>query len=198
MTADDNASLIYALILLVIVASSLFSRRLPIGQTAKYALAWIGIFAIGFVLFSFRGELGRAWTRVSEELTPGKPITENGTVRIRRGEGGHFHVNALVNGRNVRFMIDSGATTTAVSVGAAKSAGVEVSTTGFPVIVDTANGPTEARRVVISRIVIGGIAREELPVLVSESFGDINLLGMNFLDSLKAWRVEGDEMVLNP
>ena len=40
--------------------------------------------------------------------------------------------------------------------------------------------------------------REDFPVLVSESFGDVNLLGMDFLSSLKGWRVEGETMVLNP
>ncbi len=198
MTGNDTASLVYGLMLLVFVASGLAARRLPMAQTLKYALSWVAIFGIGFVLFSFRGEAGRVWQRVSAEFRPNDPDVSNGTVRIRRGEDGHFHVNAEVNGRETLFLIDSGATTTALSAAAANAAGIAVDENEFPVIVDTANGATNARRARIQRLSIGPVTRIDLPVLVSESFGDTNLLGMNFLDSLNGWRVEGDTMVLNP
>jgi len=35
-------------------------------------------------------------------------------------------------------------------------------------------------------------------VVVSESFGDVNLLGMNFLNDMQSWRVESDKMILIP
>ena len=54
MNSGDTSSLVYALIVLAMVASGLFARKLPIGQTLKFAGVWIGIFAAGFVLFSFR------------------------------------------------------------------------------------------------------------------------------------------------
>jgi aspartyl protease family protein len=198
MTGSDTPSLIYALMLLVFIASGLAARRLPMAQTLKYALSWIAIFGIGFVLFSFRGEAGRVWQRVSAEFRPNDPDVSNGTVRIRRGEDGHFHVNADVNGHKTLFLVDSGATTTALSAASAKAASVVVDENDFPVIVDTANGSTKAMRARIQRLSIGPVTRIDLPVLVAESFGDTNLLGMNFLDSLNGWRVEGDMMVLNP
>ncbi len=198
MSGDDTASLIYALMLLVFIASGFAARRLPIGQTLKYALSWVAIFGIGFVLFSFRGEAGRVWQRVSAEFRPNDPDISDGTVRIRRGRDGHFHVNAQVNGHETRFLIDSGATVTAMTTAAAAAAGVTVDEAGFPVIIDTANGSTKANRARIGRISIGPVTRLDLPVLVSSTLGDTNLLGMNFLDSLHGWRVEGDTMVWNP
>jgi aspartyl protease family protein len=198
MTDGDTSRLIYALIVLVIVASGLFARRLPLGQTVKYVLAWVGIFAIGFVLFSFRGEAGRVWQRLSADFRPNDPQVQDGTVRITRGEDGHFHVNADVNGHEVRFLIDSGATTTAMTASAATSAGVETAVNDFPVMIDTANGSTEAKRARIKSFSVGPINRADFPVLVSDSFGDTNMLGMNFLDTLKGWRVEGETMILNP
>ncbi len=180
------------------VTSGLFARKLPIGQTLKFAGAWIGIFAAGFVLFSFRGEAGGVWQRLTADFNPSAPRVKDGTVRIAKGDDGHFHVNSQINGRSVSFLIDSGATTTALSVGSAQTGGVEVSQSGFPVSIDTANGSTTARRARIAALTIGPIVREDFPVLVSESFGDENLLGMDFLSSLKGWRVEGETMVLNP
>ena len=198
MTNDQTANFVYALVLLVFIASGLFARRLPIGQMARYAFAWLGIFATGFVLFTFRGEAGRVWHRATAAFDPNSAQVENGTVRIARGEDGHFHVNADVNGHSVRFLIDSGATTTAMTAQSAGASGVDVDDGGFPVVIDTANGSAEARRARIERLAIGPIKREEFPVLVGESLGETNLLGMNFLDTLKSWRVEGDAMVLNP
>jgi aspartyl protease family protein len=50
----------------------------------------------------------------------------------------------------------------------------------------------------IKRITVGPIVREDFPVLVADNLGDANLLGMNFLSTLKGWRVEAGELVLNP
>lgn len=198
MSSGDTSSLVYSLIVLMMVASGLFARKLPLGQTMKYVLAWIGIFGLGFVLFSFRGEAGALWQRVTADLNPSSPRIKDGTVRITKGEDGHFHVDSEINGRSVRFLIDSGATQTALSVGAAQTGNVEVSQSGFPVSIDTANGSTTAQRARIARLSVGPITRDDFPVLVSESFGDVNLLGMDFLSSLKGWRVEGETMILNP
>jgi aspartyl protease family protein len=198
MTDSDTSSLVYSLIVLMMVASGLFARKLALGQTMKYILAWIGIFGLGFVLFSFRGEAGALWQRITADLNPSSPRMKDGTVRITKGEDGHFHVDSEINGRSVRFLIDSGATQTALSVDAARIGNVEVSQSGFPVSIDTANGSTTAWRARIARLSVGPIMREDFPVLVSESFGDVSLLGMDFLSSLKGWRVEGETMILNP
>ena len=131
MTSGDTSSLIYSLLVLMMVAGGLFARKLPIGQTLKFAGAWVGIFALGFVLFSFRGEAGALWQRITADFNPSAPRMKDGTVRIAKGEDGHFHVDSKINGRSVRFLIDSGATQTALSVGAAQTGNVEVSRQAF-------------------------------------------------------------------
>jgi aspartyl protease family protein len=189
---------VFGLIVLMMVASGLFARKLPISQTVKFAGAWIGIFALGFVLFSFRGEAGALWQKLTADINPSSASVQNGTVRIKKSEDGHFYVDAELNGRRVNLLIDSGATSTSLSVSAAKTAGVEVSTSGFPVAIDTANGITTAWRARVNKLSVGPIVREDMPVLVSESFGEIDVLGMDFLSSLTGWRVERDTMILNP
>lgn len=195
---NDTGSLIYAVLLLVLVASSVFARRLPIGQTLKMALTWLLIFAGIFVLLAFRSDLKFIWERIAIELGLHDGVQPDGTLRVPRDDAGHFSITATVNGHDVRFMIDSGATTTSMSIAAAKDASVDVSEAGFPVIVETANGTAEMRRARLDQLAIGPIRRRDFPVLVSDTLGDTNLLGMNFLDTLKGWRVEGDILVLNP
>ncbi len=195
---DDTGSLIYAVLLLVLVASSLFARRLPLGETLKMAVTWVLIFAALFVVFTFRSDLKIVWDRVAIELGLGDGLQEDGTLRLPRDPNGHFSILASVNGHDVRFMIDSGATTTSMSLDAAKAANVDISTSGFPVVVETANGTAEMQRARLERLTVGPIKRQDFPVLVSDTLGDTNLLGMNFLNTLKGWRVEGDTLVLNP
>lgn len=197
MNSDDSMRLFYALFLLAIVASSLISHRLPIKQTLKFALIWMGIFAFGILIFSFKSEGIAFWQRVSTAFSPEKPRVSGQEVRVDLGDDGHFRIEAMVNGHAVNFLIDTGATNSTMSRTIAVAAGVEISNSGFGVIVETANGMTTMRRARAQSIVIGPIKREDQPLWISEDH-DLNVLGMSFLTSLSSWRVEGRTMILTP
>jgi aspartyl protease family protein len=198
MTGGQIASLMFSLLVMVLVLSSLISRKLSLGQTAKYALAWVGIFALAAVLFSFRDEAGQVLQQVKRQFNAEEPMQVGKAVHILRSEDGHFRVNARVNGHSVRFLVDTGATTSTMSLRDAEAAGVEVSDSGFSVAVDTANGLAMMRRARIAELKIGDIQRSDIAILVSGDIEDLNLLGMNFLSSLSSWRVEGRELILSP
>ena len=65
-------------------------------------------------------------------------------------------------------------------------------------MIETANGTVEARRGNIQKLAIGPLETEDLDVVVSESFGDLDVLGMNFLSRLHSWRVENRTLILEP
>jgi aspartyl protease family protein len=197
MTGDDSMRLVYALILLAFVASSLISHRLPIKQTFKYALAWMGIFAVGILIFSFKAEGLAIWSRVTTAISPEKPRVSGQEVRVDVGDDGHFRIEAQINRHPVNFLIDTGATNSTMSRRNATAAGVDISDAGFGVIVQTANGMTTMRRARAESIVIGPIKRDDQPLWISED-DDLNVLGMSFLTSLTSWRVEGKTMILTP
>lgn len=199
MGESDTASLIYSLLLLVLVGSALISRSLPIGQTIKMALGWVGIFAVIFLLVSFRPEMKMIWERVTGELGfGGKPAISGAPTTLRKAEDGHFWVNAQVNGTPVRFMVDSGASFTALSTDAARSAGVKPDAMAMKVVLETANGIVEADRATAATLQVGSLVMKDHAVVVSSSFGETNVLGMNFLSALESWRVEGSNMILVP
>lgn len=197
MTNGDTANLLYLIGVLVLVGSSLVARRLPLGQSLKMALAWVGIFALGFLLFSLRDDAGALWSRLTSEINPSAGVVRGGALRVRKSEDGHFWLKAEVNGRSVKFLIDSGATTIAMSSADARTAGVAPGG-GFPVAINTANGVVMAQRARIERLKAGPIERNDLAALVAPEFGETSVLGMNFLSSLRSWRVEGQELVLEP
>ncbi len=199
MNAQDGPSLIWGIACIVMLVGSLAARRLPIGQMAKMALAWVAIFAALFVLFSFRFELLAVWERVKSDFsgTAGQSVVGE-AIELKRQDDGHYWVQVEINGKPVNFMIDSGATTTAVNAETAKETGVEVDSGGFPVIINTANGAVQAQRGNAKSLQIGPLKLNDHHVVVSENFGETNVLGMNFLDSLKSWKVENNVMTLQP
>jgi aspartyl protease family protein len=194
---EDGPSLIWGVVCILLLLSSLAARRLPLGYVAKAAFAWIAIFAALFAIFSFRFEFKAVWERVKADIsgTAGQSVRGE-DITIRRQDDGHYWLQLDVNGKPVRFMIDSGATTTAVNADTARETGIEVDTTGYPVFLNTANGSVAAQRGVIISLKIGTRELGQHDVVVSESFGDTNVLGMNFLDSMQSWKVEGNVMTL--
>ena len=183
---------VYYVLAAVLVASSLIGMRQPIGKTAKMLLAWVGIFGVAFLLFSFRGEFASVGQRLKAEAL-GTSIVQGEEVRIPMAEDGHFWVNAKVNGHDVRFMVDSGASTTTISRGTAVAAGVPIG--NETVAISTANGMARATKAYADKLQIAHIDRTHFRIDINEN-ADTNLLGMNFLSTLQSWRVEGTYLVL--
>jgi aspartyl protease family protein len=199
MSPEEGSSLVWSVIVGVMLIGSLIARRLPLGQVMKMVLAWVAIFCAIFVVFSFRAELFMVWQRVKSELAGTANQRMDGKeLRLTRDDSGHFKVRSKVNGRPVDFMIDSGATYTSMSIEAARQAGIVVDTNAIPTFVETANGRAKVWRAEISQFDVGGIRTNNHFILVGEGLGDTNLLGMNFLDGLSGWKVQGQEMVLTP
>jgi aspartyl protease family protein len=194
---EDGPSLIWGVICILLLVSSLAARRLSLGEVAKAALAWIAIFAALFAIFSFRFEFIGIWERVKADIsgTAGQSISSE-AIELRRQDDGHYWLLVDINGKAVRFMVDSGATMTAINATTAKKVGVEAD--GYPIILSTANGRVAAKRGNVRSLVVGPHRIENHAVVVSESFGDVNLLGMNFLNSMQSWRVEANVMILQP
>ncbi len=194
---EDGPSLIWGVVCILLLLSSLAARRLPLGYVAKAAFAWIAIFAALFAIFSFRFEFKAVWERVKADIsgTAGQSVSGE-EITIRRQDDGHYWLQLAVNGKPVRFMIDSGATTTAVNANTARETGIQVDTDGYPVFLNTANGSVAAQRGIIQSLKIGTHEIGQHNVVVSESFGDTNVLGMNFLDSMQSWKVEANVMTL--
>lgn len=196
---EDGPSLIWGVVCIILLISSLAARRLSLGYVAKAGLAWVAIFAALFAVFSFRFEFISIWERVKSDIagTAGQNISGE-AMELRRQDDGHYWLQVEVNGKPVRFMIDSGATITAINANTAADTGVDVDSSGYPVILSTANGRVQAKRGIVRSLSVGPHTVENHKVVVSENFGETNVLGMNFLDSMKSWKVERNMMVIQP
>ena len=84
------------------------------------------------------------------------------------------------------------------SISTDTAARADIVASGLPAIVQTANGTVQVGRARAERLKVGTIERLDMAVHVSEAFGPMNVLGMNFLSSLSGWGVEGQWLVLRP
>lgn len=199
MDGDDNARLLYGLIAIMLLVGSLAARRLPLKQYLKMLLAWIAIFAVLFGIFSFRPELEMAWNRIKGEITGAPRQTVDGeSIRLVRQDDGHFWIRAQLNGHVTDLMVDSGASLTALNAKTARAAKLTLDPVDESIELNTANGTVMARTAKVAAVEVGNFIVEDHDVVVSEGFGETNVVGMNFLDSFSSWNVSGEVMTLNP
>jgi aspartyl protease family protein len=186
---------LYILMAVMLILGTLMSRREPGARLITLALAWIAIFAAGFVLFTFRDDFGWVAQRLRAEAL-GTPVQQGRETRIPMAIDGHFWVDGRINGRKVKFLVDSGATMTTIDRETAIEAGVPVSPRPDQ-LVRTGNGIIRVSSGRAAELKVGGIRRRDVGLQVADN-DNLNVLGMNFLSSLSRWGVEGRWLVLVP
>jgi aspartyl protease family protein len=169
------------------------ARREPAAKMFTMVLAWVAIFAAGFVLLTFRDNFGWVAQRLKAEAV-GTPVQQGRETRIPMAIDGHFWVEASVNGQEIRFLVDSGATTTTIDRKTASAAGVDVSERRDR-YVRTGNGIIRVASGRAAELTIGGITRRDVALEIADN-DDLNVLGMNYLSSLSRWSVEGRWLIL--
>ena len=186
---------LYLLMAVMLILGTLMSRRESLARLLTACLAWIAIFAGGFVVFTFRDDLSYVGQRLRAEAT-GEPVTQGEEIRIPMAIDGHFWVDGRLNGEEVKFLVDSGATMTTVGRETAARVGMQVSPQRNQ-IVRTGNGLIRVATGRAETLKVGTIERDDLAVHVADD-EDLNVLGMNFLSSLQRWGVEGRWLILVP
>lgn len=193
MTNDLMLGGVYILMAMMLVLGALMTRREPAARLVTMALAWVLIFAAGFVLFTFRDNFGWVAQRLKAEAI-GTPVEQGRETRIPMALDGHFWVTAKLNGRDVKFLVDSGATMTTIDRDTARRAGVAVSPRRDE-FVRTGNGIIRVSSGRAETLSVGGIERSDVGLQIADH-DDLNVLGMNYLSSLTRWGVEGRWLVL--
>jgi aspartyl protease family protein len=193
MTNDLMLGGVYILMAMMLVLGSLMARREPMAKLVTMALAWIVIFAAGFVLFTFRDDFGYLAQRLKAEAI-GTPVREGRETRIPMAIDGHFWVNATLNRHDVKFLVDSGATMTTIDRQTAEDAGVQVSKRRDQ-LVRTGNGVIRVSSAKADELSVGEIVRRDVGLQVADN-DDLNVLGMNYLSTLSRWGVEGRWLIL--
>ncbi|HVF94962.1 MAG TPA: TIGR02281 family clan AA aspartic protease [Sphingomonas sp.] len=122
---------------------------------------------------------------------PGRPVE---TVLDRSG-GGHFYTAADVNDEPIRFLVDTGASTVALTIEDARRAHVAFDPAQFTVIGKGASGDVRGQAVRIASVVLDGKRATDISGVVLES-SNISLLGQSYLRHVDTVEIKGDRMRL--
>ena len=115
-------------------------------------------------------------------------------IVLPASSGGHFMAQGAINGRSVNFMLDTGATTIALSAADALRIGLDFSK-GQPVRMNTANGVSQGYRVQLASVRVGDVEVYDVDAIVSQQPMPYILLGNSFINRF-SMRRDADQMVL--
>jgi aspartyl protease family protein len=147
-------------------------------HTLKIATVWL-LVGLGVFLAFQAHESQQTRTRFH---------TTGDVVEIRRGPDGHYHWPGTINGQRVEFLVDTGATGTAVSIGLARQLGL--ASLG-DVQSSTAGGVVTGEVVRADVALQGGVRADGLRVVALPALGDNPLLGMDVLGRLRWQQHDG-------
>ena len=182
-------------------AGILVSRR-SLGQSLRQLSLWVLIILALVSVYLYRGELQGFSDRLLAGLIPGRAVvvttSEGGQeVILHKMLGGHFEASVDIDGVTVPMLVDTGASTVALSYEDAMRIGINPDTLQFTRTIMTANGRATAAGVRLPRVAIGPISRGNVEGMVTEP-GKLSqsLLGMSFLSQLGSLQIQTDELRL--
>lgn len=188
---DSQAQFFYLALLGLAVAVWVFKDyRDRLGQAFQHVAIW-GLIFVGVLLaIGFKDNIGQL-------LVPANAVrVDDDTVSLRRARDGHFYANVEINGTDIRFMVDTGASSLVLSEADAKVAGIDTDRLSYLVQTRTANGRIMSAPVRLDTVALADFVDEEVGAMVNGGDLDISLLGMAYLDRYRSWQVEGDTMLL--
>jgi len=120
--------------------------------------------------------------------------SEGQRVVLRSDGRGHFTGDGAINGRAMRYMVDTGATAVAIGQPDAERLGLPFRA-GKPVMMNTANGTTQGWRITLDVVRAGDVDVRAVDAVVVPQAMPYVLLGNSFLSAFHMTRAN-DEMVL--
>jgi aspartyl protease family protein len=199
LTQMQTAQVLPLVILLIVFAGGVFSRRARWGELIGGLAMWAAIFVVAAVGYTYKDQILDVASRVVGELQPGTAIVDSksGTVEFRRGLTGHFLVNANIDGTSIPLIFDTGATAMVLTAEDARRAGIDTSVLRFSVPVQTANGTGQAAVTTLDTVEIGGIVRHNVRAFIEQpGLLDTSLLGQTFLETLSRYSVTPNALQL--
>jgi aspartyl protease family protein len=134
---------------------------------------------------------------VSRPAEEPRPPVAGSLVELKAGDNGHYSTEAEINGRDVEVMVDTGASTVALTFEDAERAGIYLRRSDFTHQVATANGIARVAPVMLDSVSIGDITVRNVQGMVAEH-GKLGttLLGMSFLSRLDRFEMRGGTLLL--
>ena len=189
MDTNDFGRLLYLGLLLAAVSGwVLVEYRGRLGFALRTAMAW------GLIFVGVMAGYG-LWNDLRRAEVPRQMMTEGGEVVLPRAPDGHYYLTLTINGTDLEFMVDTGATSVVLSRDDARKLGIDPETLAYLGEANTANGTVRTARVTLTDVRLGQVVDDRLSAEVNDGQMDGSLLGMTYLGRFRI-EIDGDRMVL--
>ena len=126
---------------------------------------------------------------------PAVPAATGVEVTLQRSSDRHFYATASVNGRDVRFLVDTGASEIALTEDDARKVGIKFDPAKYELLGEGASGFVRGQYVELDKIQLEGLHQNATKAVVVEG-ANVSLLGQPFLENIDEIVIRKGEMVL--
>ncbi|QJC27411.1 TIGR02281 family clan AA aspartic protease [Anaplasma platys] len=161
-------------------------------KSAKYIVFWLGLTVSVALLYDVKQKIHQKVGATAASVL--SPVYGVG-ASFRKSSDGHFYIHASINGENIRFLVDTGATDVVLSASDAHKIGAHMRAPQRSKTYHTANGAIEASYFVIPEVRIGNLVARNVGASISSSQMETSLLGMSFLQNFQ-FIMKKNELVL--
>jgi aspartyl protease family protein len=119
-----------------------------------------------------------------------------GEVVLPREPDGHFYADVIVSGVSAHMLVDTGATTVALTGEDAEAMGLSWSDSDVRPVAQGANGPVYGVAVMLDHVQLGELEATGVEAIVVPEGLGISLLGQSFLSKIQRVEMDQDRMVL--
>ena len=148
-----------------------------------------------------RLETGRA-PEAHAAVAQARPLepeaASSSAASIAKSADGHYWAEADVNGRRVRFLVDTGASAVALTLEDARRLGIDTAGLDYDFGVQTASGQARAAHVKLDSIAVAGARVNDVEAFVIEEGLESSLLGMTYLGRLSRFEATRTALILRP
>lgn len=158
----------------------------------------LAIAALTVVLALSTPEFTKRWS--SSKSTQTEVAVADGAaarVMVTADRRGHFEADITINGRNFPALVDTGATAVALTFETGRDLGLVQANDRYDIQIQTSNGTTGGKRVLLNSVRVGGISLQNVEgVVMQKGALATNLLGMSFLKRLRTFEMRSGRLVL--
>ena len=187
----DYARLIYLSILAAVILGYVFiTRKGEFRKLAYQSGVWLLIF-IG-VVAAVAG-----W----QDIRQANPLyvlqsQEGGQIIIPKQRDGHFHLKLTINGKMVKFLVDTGASEIVLNKNDAELLGFDTDKLDYWAYANTANGKVRLAPIRLDTISLGGYKDRNVKATINKAPMSFSLLGMRYLNKFGSIEIKNSQMIL--
>ena len=165
------------------------------GMMLRYLMFW------GIVILSVTAGLGM-WQERGGNIAALRYINtetqtnDGGTITLNQRRDGHYYANLMINGRDIHFLVDTGATDLVLTKQDALRIGLDEDDMAFNRQASTANGTVKSATVRLDDVQFGPFSDQSVTASVNGGDMQTSLLGMTYLRRFDTIQISDGKMIL--